>query len=202
MLLKQKISIPLINKTISYKFVTGQRGSSFNIILLPTPTERTNGFTSYTSDGKHILMTDYDNVELEEIIKEWYFLQQLYKLSDVYVFENDRENSYFAFCLDKFNLHEAIDIIVQTQADRGFKKAPLWYGMKRWVIRWDKKGEREPPKFLLRLKGKEVRERSNAHRILLNNVFGTKIRKTNYFDSWVEIDLYSYLTGSKVKKTT
>ena len=62
--------------------------------------------------------------------------------------ENDRPDSFGAVCLDKFNLYDAIEIISNTSADRGFKKAPILFRKKRWVLRELPKGKRKKPKFL------------------------------------------------------
>lgn len=196
-------NINLKNKTLAFNFYEGTKGISLKILILKTPKKRTDGLTSYCSDGKHILMFDYDNKTEKEVLTELKILQGAYCLSDIYVFKNDIKKSFCAFCLDKFTLDDAVNMISQTSADYAHKKAPLIYGLKRWVYRFGSKGDRKPPEYFKTIKHKhnDLRyKKSNAHRIFLNTVFGMKIKKNKTFDNFTEIDIYSYLTGNRIKK--
>jgi hypothetical protein len=192
----------LKNKTLAFSIYKSDTGVSFKMLLLKTPTARTNGVTSYCTDGKHILMFDFDGLTLKEVIIEMYLLRNAHKLSQIYILKNDRKNSFGVFCLDKFKLYEAIEIISSTSADKSYKRAPLLYGLKRWVYRFDKKGERAAPKLCWVIEGHQEaqRERSNAHRLLFNLIFKGNIKTNAFFDKYNSIDLYSYLTSSKIRK--
>ncbi len=191
----------LRGKTFSFSFFKTDTGASFKILLLRTPKKRTNGFTSYCTDGKHVPLFDFDNNSYEEVVTELFLLQQAKKLSEIYIFKNDSENSFAAFCLDKFELFDVVRIISQTSADKAFKGAPLRYGMKRWVYRYDSKGKRKPPVHIATLKAHKqaIAQKSNAHRLLFNTVFDMRIKKNKGFDNFTTIDLYSYLTSNHLK---
>ena len=91
-----KIGIPFTKRTIR-----------FSTILYRTPDEETAGYTSRCKDGKHVIMLDYDGLSLNEVIDEIKFLQKQFRLSNFFIWECDRNDSYHAVCLDKFPLYDS-----------------------------------------------------------------------------------------------
>lgn len=160
----------------------------------------TGGISSRCSDGKHVLFFDYDGNSLQEVIEELIILQdyEKYGVGNIHIFENDRDNSFHAICLEKYKLFEAVDIISQTSADRNFARAPIRYGMRRWFLRQDSKGNRLPPKYLFTLKHDSAKQKSNAHRLALETIFKLNIRKTCRFDDFTVTGIDFYPTASKV----
>ena len=195
---KTSFTIPIVGLSVGLR-VNFNRGLSASFLIVKKPSEKTLGITSYCKDGKHVLFFDFDNSKLNEILYQLKKLQEYYLLSDIYVFENDTEDSFHAICLDKFDLYTAVEIIKQTTADKAFKYAPLRYALKKWVLRCEKKGNRQKPKYLFKLNANNSEyEKSNAHRLFLGMNYGIKIGKKG-FDDEKEIDCFEYYTASKIK---
>lgn len=195
---KTTFRVPIINYSIGLR-LSLFKGINASILIVKTPSKKTLGITSYCKDSKHVLFFDFDGNDLNEIVFQLKKIQEYYLLSDFYLFENDKKNSYHAICLDKFGLYEAIEIIIQTSADYGFKRAPLRYALKKWVLRCEEKGSRAKPKHLFSLKTNNNRyEKSNAHRLFLKMNYGIKIRKKG-FDNEKEIDCFEYYTANRIK---
>lgn len=195
---KTTFRVPIINLSVGLR-LSIYKGINASILIVKTPSKKTIGITSYCKDSKHVLFFDFDGNELDEIVFQLKKLQEYYILSNFYIFENDKPNSYHAICLDKFGLYEAIEIIVQTSADYGFKRAPLRYALKKWVLRCDEKGSRAKPKHLFTLKTNNNRyEKSNAHRNFLKMNYGIRIGKKG-FDKEDELDCFEYYTANRIK---
>ena len=191
-------NIPFIDYSFGIRFSIS-KGLNASLLIVKTPKAKTLGITSYCKDSKHVLFFDFDGMNLKEINYELNRLQDYYKLSDIYLFENDKLKSFHAICLDKFDIYTAISMIRQTSADRGFKNAPLRYALRKWVLRCSEKGKRNKPKHLFTLKtNNNEYEKSNPHRIFLQMNYGIKIRKKG-FDNYKELDCFEYYTASKTE---
>jgi len=185
--------------SFSFRFTTNK---VFSVQFLATkkPDKVTYGMTSRCKDGKHVIFLDYDGLTKEEVFEEISFLQGYFELGNFYIFQNDSEESFHAICLDKFPLYEAIEIVSQTSADRGFKKAPLYFKKRRWVLRVAKKGERNKPVYLdvIRSKFDELKESSTAHRLFMNSNYNLKIPSKILEDCFDEdVEFCEYNTASK-----
>ncbi|KKL82432.1 hypothetical protein LCGC14_1984790 [marine sediment metagenome] len=109
------------------------------------------------------------------------------------------EESFHAICFDKFPLYDALEIVSQTNADKGFKKAPLYFRKKRWVLRCIEKGDRDKPEYIdvIRSFYDGKRQSSTAHRIFVNSNYSLKIPKKKLEDNLdEEIELCGYNTAS------
>lgn len=192
-------SFSILGRSISIKFYN-EKVISFSILITRKPDKETYGITSRCKNGSHIILLDFDGLVLEEIEEEIMFLIKEFHLSDFLIFENDRPDSYHAICLDKFTLYEAIDIISRTSADKGFKKAPILFKQKRWVLRISKKGKRKKPKFFGIIKSLyDKHEISTAHKKFIEihyNIKLKKYKKEDGIEDFVEICFYN--TGANV----
>ena len=129
------------------------------------------------------------------------FLQGYYNLGNFYIFENDLKDSFHAICFDKFALYDAIEIVTQTSADKGFKKAPLYFRRRRWVLRVEKKGDRKKPIYadVIRSIHDGKRQTSTAHRLFLNQNYNLKIpQKANEDNFSEDIEICGYNTANRV----
>ena len=195
------LNFNFLGRTISFKIV---RNKVFNIsfLIVKKPDKEVTGITSRCFGGKHVIFLDFDGLALEEVIEELEVLIHEYTLSNFYLFENDMENSFHAICLDKFRLWEALEIIACTSADKGFKKAPILFRQRRWVLRVTPKGDRYKPKFLDTVKSpfKEYTI-STAHRLFLNENYNCKIKKRKNEDGINDVvETCDYNTGANTEK--
>lgn len=191
-------SITILDYSFSVKFTT-YKVVSLTFLIVKTPDKETIGMTSRCKDGKHILFFDFDGLTEKEATEEIYFMMGRYELSDFYLFQNDFENSFHAVCLNKFSLSDAMEIIGNSSADRGFKKAPYLFKRRRWVLRVSPKGNRDKPKFWKRIKSiNVVGEFSTAHRLFLNSNYGLKIKPYEFSEDGFKetIELCGYNTGA------
>lgn len=194
-------SISLAGYSFSFSFYTG-KAINFNFLIAKKPEKETIGITSRCVDGKHVLFFDYDGLTFDEMLDELIFIQIRNKLSEIYLFELDRENSFHAICLDKFRLYDAIEIISDSSADYGFKKAPLRYRRKRWVLRISGKGERERPQYIGEIASNEqIYEKSSAHKRFLCENYNLRLKNLKNEDGLKDSsDFCNYLTSANIKK--
>ncbi len=190
-------SISLFGRSFSVKIVN-EKVFNISFLAVKKPSKETVGMTSRCRDGKHVLFFDFDGLNVDEIREELSYLQGYYGLSDFFVFKNDFEDSFHAVCLDKFTLYDAIEIISNSSADRGFKKAPILFRQKRWVLRVAPKGNRKKPIFFGKIASKVNNNQiSTAHRLFLNYHYGTNIPKKKNEDGLdASVGLCGYNTGS------
>ncbi len=196
------LSFDFLGRTISFKIVN-RKVFNISFLILKKPDKEVTGITSRCFGGKHVIFLDFDGLALIEVIEEIELLIHEYGLSNFYLFENDMENSFHAICLDKFRLWEALDIISNTSADKGFKKAPILFRQRRWVLRVTPKGERDKPKFLDTIKSPfKDRKTSTAHRLFLNDNYNCKIKKLKHEDGINDsVETCDYNTGANTEKT-
>jgi hypothetical protein len=189
-------NIPLTKKFFALKMFVAKR-----------PEAEASGWTSRCKDGQHVLFFDFDGLSFDEMCDEIiHFLQPYFDLSTFYIFNSVKSNvaesrNFHAICLDKFSLPDAVEIVSNSSCDKGFQKAPYLFRRKRWVLRQTGKGERLAPKFILKIVRENNRFKSNAHRLVLENLHGVAIEKNKYFDDLNELNICSYLTGNRVAES-
>lgn len=188
----------ILGRTLSFKIVNDK---VFNIsfLIVKKPDKETYGITSRCFDGSHVIFLDFDGLNFDEMIDELENLIYRFELSSFYIFQNDMKNSFHAICLDKFRMYEAMDIISYTSADKGFKKAPILFKQRRWVLRVSQKGSRKIPKYILTLSSRyNLAEKSTAHRIFLEQNYNMKIGKLETEDGFDQfVDICKYNTGNR-----
>ncbi|KKM69664.1 hypothetical protein LCGC14_1448600 [marine sediment metagenome] len=191
------LNFSILGRTLSFKIVNDK---VFNIsfLIVKKPDKETYGVTSRCFDGSHSIFLDYDGLTFEEMTDELENIIYEFGLSSFYIFKNDTDKSFHAICLDKFRMYEAMDIISYTSADKGFKKAPILFKQRRWVLRVSPKGKRKKPEYLATIKSdNNAYEKSTAHRIFLEANYNMKIGKLKMEDGFDEfIDICRYNTGA------
>lgn len=166
-----------------------------------TPDTWTFGMTSRCKDGFHVLFFDYDNDNFLGIKDEIQALQEFYKLSTAYVFENDKERSYHVIILDKFPLRKAYKILSNSNVEWSYTNSVKMIRGHEWVLRSTYKGERNIPKYLGTIESKWNNERqiSTAHKIFLEKYYGVKMKPYLKEDCSKIIPMVWYNTGNRVK---
>lgn len=166
------------------------------------PIARTIGIRNCTQDGKRLVFLDYDNYLLEEqLIPELKYYQKKYKLSNFYIFKSSqKKNAYHAICLDKLNPIEFMQLLTESGSDERFKTMSL-KDYKAWVLRINKKGDSESPKFIRTLKSNNnERVKSKAHAKFLNLQYDLKTENLINMDNQEIIIITSYDTISNIKE--
>lgn len=185
------IKIPFIPKTIKA-----------SVMFYNTPESWVHGYSSRTKSGRYVLFHDYDSLNLQDVIEELKWLQEKFGLSDYHVFELDREESFHAVCLDTLSLAEAYSVQKQTSCDLAFIHSIKTLKTREWILRWGKKGNRSPTKYLLTVKSKhDCRVKSLAHALFLRKL-GVKVEGRGKWDGEKEIGFVRYNTANRVKKTS
>lgn len=163
------------------------------------------GVNSKTTDEKHILMLDYDNIEYHNMIDELRKMQDKYKLGDFLIFKST--NGCNAICLDKFNIDELTNIL------KGFELVDEKYieiGLKRGYFVTRMGVDKRPVQIIF---GNDEHEKSNAHKIFLNSVlFNFQYGQLSFsmkdnFDNFTHYNIvayqnekYGYLEKKEVRK--
>jgi len=185
----------------SFKIPFVKRTFRFHTILYKTPDEWVHGYSSRTEQGRYVLFQDYDNLDLEAIEQELKYLQMRFKLSDYYIFELDRENSYHAVCTDTFPMVKAYEILKETSCDTAFIHSIKRLQTKEWILRWHKKGERAAPKYLKTIESRYRNHlKSTAHANFLK-MLGVPIKVTSGkgFDNCEKLGFVDYDTANRTR---
>jgi len=193
-------TITILGRTISIQ-ISNQNVWLFKILAVPKPDKQTYGLSSRCKGGMHVTFIDFDGIAYEEIEEEIDDIIKRFKLSNFYIFKNDMPNSYHAICLDKFVLHDALNIISRTSADRGFIRAPWLFKQRRWILRIQPKGKRKKPEFFTSIQSfYDKHEVSTAHKKFLEIHYNLKLKKYKNEDGIDDfVDICSYNTGSRVR---
>lgn len=143
---------------------------------------------SITQNKQHVLFFDFDINwhHARKIIADLSYLQYRYSLSDIYVLYS--RNGFNAICLDKFNINETYNILSKSKIiDKKYND--ISFKRKNWFLRLG-----NDKKFfgVLYSEHDNKREKSNAHRILLNMLYHRNIRKTKYFDGYTILQFDRY----------
>lgn len=128
----------------------------------------------------HCIFLDYDNIRDKTLINdELKPLQELFEIGNFYVFET-RYDGRHAICLDALRLKDSKEVIDASGCDTAFKKAPKINENRCWVLRTDKKGNRDPPKYIYTVESPNegLNPQSKGHAKYLEK-FGIKIELKN-----------------------
>jgi hypothetical protein len=143
------------------------------------------GYTNKAQGNLYLPFFDYDNVNYELVKHELLFLQEKFKLSDIYIYTSI--NGFNALSLDKlpFNtlvkLYNECEYVCSDYMQLGLNRSFLTLRIGR-----DKKLHEV-------LKSSSTYyKRSFAHGILLSVFFDTTIENTNNFDNSLHIRLKAY----------
>jgi len=116
---------------------------SWRFTFSMAPITRVIGVNSALPDGNHILMWDFDDVPLDEVLSELASIQKIYCLPNIYVLETKPNRNYIAYCFKRVSWRKALEIIISTRnVCLGFYK----YGVirDRFTLRVSPKCGRKP----------------------------------------------------------
>lgn len=128
------------------------------------------GMGNRCHDGMYLLFLDYDDVPIEWIYDELKLLQHKFCLGTAYLFKT--KNGVHALFLERLTLGTVLNAMDMTSIDKNYRKVPLLYARKVWVLRQSRKRD-ETIRYLGCLKPQQESERecSNAHLTYLKNQY-------------------------------
>ena len=137
---------------------------------------RTEGFSARIPNTSFfIIPLDYDNIEDNRLDEELKYLQDQFEIGNFYVFKTSDYGRH-AVCIDALRFRDVKEIVDFSSCDLMFKKAPEINEYRTWVLRYGKKGKREPPQHMRSItslhEGENLQSRCHA-KYLLN--FGVEI---------------------------
>jgi len=77
------------------------------------PVTKVVGVNSRLPDGQHILMWDFDDVDLKTVRDSLLIVQQQYLLPNIYILQTNDHN-YIAYCFRAYPWRKAVEIIAAT----------------------------------------------------------------------------------------
>jgi len=143
------------------------------------------GISSKIDRYNHVVMLDYDNVDLKDVLQHVITMQKQYDLSDFYIIKST--HGYNVMCLDMLplSLIYSIGVAVESPADRDFFR----YGFERryFTLRFD------CDKQLLGIIPNNSKKytKSLAHKKFLEFYFDILIHDSNFDDS-DKLDIIQY----------
>lgn len=78
------------------------------------PVTKLYGVHSLLKDGTHILMWDFDEHPLLDVMDALQYVQKLWNLPKITVFSTGKPNSYIAYCFKRHTFQQASAIIAMT----------------------------------------------------------------------------------------
>ena len=129
-----------------------------------------------------VFFCDYDNILYRIVKDEARYLYEEYDETPIYVFvsEEDKDNNgelygnYMLVSLKKHSFRDVIQIQNNLHCDEAYKRIPLIYRFKTYVLRLGDKGKKKKPKFkeiIGDLSKEYVQEVSQAHLEALNTLY-------------------------------
>lgn len=157
---------------------------------------------------REVLYIDYDHILWRIVEDEISYIMKKYNLSACYCFKTfeDKDHNgevfgnYLIVCLTKKTFGEIIQIQEQLHCDAAYKKIPLQYFFKTWVLRLGNKGKNKfAPKFKCIIgdtKKTYPQDVSEAHLDILKELYDVPRIKYSNLDGNKELFLTKYETAS------
>jgi len=160
---------------------------------------RTEGVSSrIPGTSLHVTFLDYDNIDDERLVEELEHIQLEKKVGNFYVLETRNEGRH-TVCIDALRFKDVKDIIDYSSCDLMFKKAPRINEYRCWVLRFEKKGNRDAPKYLYTVKSPyEGKNRQSLGHAMYLLKFGITIDLKRPFGP-EKIETQEYNTGKRTK---
>lgn len=154
------------------------------------------GIGNRTKDG-YCLFIDYDDTPLDWIREEISYLQANFEpfLGAAYLFET--KNGIHVIFLEKHPLGRIITMLECTSCDKEYRKVPMLYGRKVWVLRQSNK-QGENITYIGVIHKDAITERSRPHAEYLMQyckVPDTDIGMRNLDDEEKLVFAYYYVAG-------
>lgn len=156
---------------------------------------------------QEVLYVDYDHILFRIVEDELNFLMAKYNLSPFYVFKTFEETddngeiygNYLAISLTKSTFAKVIEMQDLLHCDAAYKRIPLLYRFRTWVLRLGVKGKRFAPKFKCIIgdtKKTYKQDVSEAHLDILKEMYNIPKVKYSNLDGNKELFLTKYETAS------
>jgi len=101
------------------------------------------GVHSKLPDGNHILMWDFDNTTLNQVVGALQTVQATYNLPNIYILETKKNTNYIAYCFKRLPWRKVVEIIAYTKGvDWGFLKYGIY--REKFTLRVTPKCGRKP----------------------------------------------------------
>ncbi len=142
------------------------------------PVTSVYGVNSTLPDGKHILMWDFDDTNIDKVATSLSKVQSVYNLSNIYILETKKDKNYIAYCFKSVSWRKVVEIIAFTKGvDKNFFK----YGVYRekFTLRVTPKSGRKP-KLIYTLKT-NVEETAHIKQL------GSWVKYQTLSDAWKSI---------------
>lgn len=129
-----------------------------------------------------VFFCDYDNVLFRIVEDECKYLMNEYYLPPIYVFKTFEEKdcngelygNYLLVCLKKIPFKQVVDMQNDLHCDQAYKRIPLIYRFRTWVLRLGPKGKKPSPEFkcvIGDLNKEYNQEVSEAHLLALESIY-------------------------------
>ena len=164
-------------------------------------------------DGRitEVFFCDYDNVLFRVVEDEARYLTNKYKETPIYIFSTDETKdcngeeygNYYMVSIKKHTFKEVIEMQEQLHCDQAYKKIPLIYRFKTYVLRLGEKGDKDKPKFkcvIGDVSKKYNQDVSEPHLKILKAIYPSipKIKYTNLDGRGIDkLFVTEYKTASK-----
>jgi len=155
-----------------------------------------------------VFFADYDNTLYRIVQDELRYLMEEYDMPPFYVFttEEDKDingeihGNYIVINIKKHTFKEVVGIQDELHCDQAYKRIPLIYRFKTWVLRLGNKGKKASPKFkevIGDINKKYPQECSKPHLKALEKIYPQipKIKYTN-LDKNKKLFVTEYVTAS------
>jgi len=143
--------------------------------------------SSKCGDGNHILLWDLDMIPKYFVMRSLSQIQNFHGLGDIYMVKS--RHGYNAFCLDKFFINEAYNILFYSRWN-DFNHIRIGFKSESWALRLspDKKLEMK----LIPTENFDNRKQSSAHYKFFKKYFDFKGLVISNPDNLEDVQLESY----------
>ncbi len=143
--------------------------------------------SSICEDKNHILFWDFDNIEQHFVLRSLSQIQSKNNLGDIYLVRS--LNGFNAFCLDKFFLNHAYNILFYTRWN-DFNHIRIGFRSDSWALRLSP--DKKLFMMLIPTCDYQEREQSNAHFQFFKKFFGFKGLRIIHPDMYNDVQFESY----------
>lgn len=175
-----------------FKIFCGDSGETYEeylkgkrVLDMYSRTKKSLAISSKTEDDAHILVWDFDNIDIYHVLKSLSKSQNINGLGIIYIFES--KHGYNAICLDKLFIKEAHNIKFFTRWS-DYQHTQIGYQQGNWAWRVDGKKFVD---YLLPTDAYKNRIQSYAHKLYLEKTFGVDVFVGD-FDEYKIVDMESY----------
>lgn len=158
-LLSQRPAEVSVGEVVVVKFKIGRWRIAFGLL----PTTRVVGIYSLLRDMNHILMWDFDDINLKEVTKQLSDTQRRFKLPNIYIFNTGKKNHFVAWCFKRCSLRQAAHIISSCK-DIDWEFFRLGVYRNKWTLRISEKCGRKMK--LVRVLKSNIKEDVNPRELV------------------------------------